>query len=294
MSETEHSTHTPPLYQGPTMGGDMGAKSEDDWLVTYADAITLLMAFFVLLYTTATPDTKKFDEISAAISTQFKHGAPAKKRPDAKPDAKPDAPRATDTTQKTAPDRKTSSPDEAKQRAAFDQIIKKVHPILTRELAKSEARVERVPNGLIIQFSARTLYASGSAKILKKMVPLMERVSDAIGQHVSGTPNIRINVEGHTDDQKLSNQKFRSNWELSALRATTIVRFLINRNINPRQLTATGYANTKPLKGTLDGSGRPIPKKRALNRRVVIRLERIKPVYRHKPLNIPGVTDVKE
>ena len=133
-------------------------------------------------------------------------------------------------------------------------------------------RFSATSQGLNFEFKSTGMFALGSADFLPEAEPLLDRVAQLLS--LFGTTNFNVEVEGHTDDVPINTTRFPSNWELSSARATSVVRFFIERGIDPTRLRATGYADTRPKAPNLDDSGRPIPANRELNRRIVIRVDR--------------------
>ena len=205
----------------------------DDWLITYADAITLLMAFFVVMFSISEPNAEKFEAVTQGIrETLYRE--------------KPSTPLAS------------LSVDVDAAVASFD--------------GGDQANASSTARGLNFEFKSTGMFAPGSADFLPEAEPLLDRVAQLLS--LFGTTNFDVEVEGHTDDVPINTARFPSNWELSAARATSVVRFFIERGVDPTRLRATGYADTKPKAPNLDDSGRPIPANRELNRRIVIRVDR--------------------
>ena len=116
------------------------------------------------------------------------------------------------------------------------------------------------------------MFAPGAADILPAAEPLLDRVAQNL--ILLGIQTYKIDVEGHTDDVPISNQQFPSNWELSSARASAVARFLISRGVDDARITVIGYGETRPKVDNRDAAGVPIPENLALNRRVVVRIER--------------------
>jgi len=91
--------------------------------------------------------------------------------------------------------------------------------------------------------SGGTFFKSGKAKLN----PMAALVFDDIAEVVRGYPEYKVNIHGHTDDRPIKSKKFPSNWELSSMRATSVLRFLVARNIDPSRLAATGNADSVPI-----------------------------------------------
>jgi chemotaxis protein MotB len=122
----------------------------------------------------------------------------------------------------------------------------------------------------MLGFTNSSLYNSGESELNEEGKEKINRIVTVINSFSNSS--FIIDVEGHTDDNPISNEKFESNWELSVLRATNVVKYFCEQHIAPARLKASGYADTKPLKPNRDGAGNPIPLNQAMNRRVVIRI----------------------
>lgn len=205
----------------------------EDWLITYADAITLLMAFFVVMFSISEPNTEKFEAVTRGLKETLYH-------------EKPTTPLGSISTNVSA------------AVASFD--------------GGDQANVATTPQGLNFEFKSSGMFAPGSAEFLPEAEPLLDRVAQLLS--LFGVTNFTVEIEGHTDDAPINTPRFPSNWELSAARATSVVRFFIEHGVDPARLRATGYADTRPKAPNRDASGQPIPENRELNRRIVIRVDR--------------------
>ena len=125
--------------------------------------------------------------------------------------------------------------------------------------------------GIVIEFGGDMLFDSGSAEIRPKMIPALKRLAATLSS--SRFNSFNFSVEGHTSDQPFSNEKYDSNWELSAARAASVVRFLESRGIKRVRMKAIGLYDNVPKYPNRDPNGEPIPQNRMKNRRVVIHVE---------------------
>lgn len=125
--------------------------------------------------------------------------------------------------------------------------------------------------GVVIEFGGDMLFAPGSAEIRPNMLPALKRLAATLMSDRYNSFN--FSVEGHTSDEPLLNSQYPSNWELSAARAASIVRFLESRGIPRIRLRATGLYDNSPKYPNRDPYGEPIPQNMVKNRRVVIHVE---------------------
>ena len=211
----------------------------DGWMGTYGDMITLLMAFFVMLYSTADPDPGKYGDLADAMKEAF----------------------ASESTENE-----------------FKELEKELNEVINDKDLESQVKVELGPNGIKIQIPGSSLYASGSANVMDNMTPVIEEISRTITELLdeSTYKDYMIEVEGHTDDYPISedNPDFNSNWDLSAIRATGIVEILNASGINITKLKPIGRAETAPIVPNRDKEGNVIPSNRAQNRRVEININK--------------------
>ena len=213
----------------------------DGWMGTYGDMVTLLMAFFVMLYSASDPDPGKYEKIAESMKEAFS-------KQDVENEFK-------------------------KLHESLEDIIEKIN-------LENTVEIELGPNGILIQIPGSSLFASGSADIMTDMAPVIVEISTAITQLLdeSSYHDYMIEVEGHTDDQPIGKDSeiFSSNWDLSAIRATGIVELLYNSGIEMDKLKPIARAESIPLLPNRDENGIPIPENRAKNRRVVIKVNKFK------------------
>jgi chemotaxis protein MotB len=263
----------------------------DDWLMTYADMITLLLCFFAVFLTVTVPKKAQPQKVELARSIVVPaapvhflegdlpfHGLPTADRPTedyvpAAAVAKPEplaAPIKTAEIKAEAPPR----PPAPALEAALDTTGITPPAILASLQSSGNAEVEQKGDRITtVEMSSATFFASGSATLSK--------AGEAVLQDVAGrlkSDELRdylITVEGHTDDAPIATPQFPSNWELSTARASAVVHFFLDQGIPARKLRAAGYSDTFPKAPNRDAAGNPIPGNQAQNRRVVIKLEKI-------------------
>lgn len=204
----------------------------DDWMATYADMITLLMCFFLLLISVSEPNMAIFEQIKSGLRSEI----------------------AGTKVQETP----------------LAEIKKDLDSALVAERAAGLVMIELGKKGIRMEFASSALYGPGEADIGGSAKVMMKKVSDAI----NGIDYFKfdVDIEGHTDDIPINTTRFPSNWELSAARATGIVKYLISEEIEPDRLKAAGYADTKPLAPNRDEDGKSIPENQAKNRRIVMQI----------------------
>lgn len=232
---------------------DNGEDHVDDWLMTYADMITLLLCFFAVFIAISVPEQGKFETAKQKVTEEFSGNSENMKGEFPLPPAPFDADPRADLPFTALPsivDRHRDAPIPNK-----DVEVVKGDRITTIELNSAP----------FFPVGSSTLSSEG-AQILDELQPtfLAPEYQD-----------YTISVEGHTDDDPIKTPQFPSNWELSAARASAVVRYLVDIGIPPPRLRAVGYADSVPKAPNRDEAGNPLPDNQAQNRRVVIRLEKI-------------------
>jgi chemotaxis protein MotB len=234
-----------------------GARSRlnhERWLVSYADFITLLFAFFVVLYAFASADRKKQMLVSAAINSGFESLSIAHVKP-GKGSKAAEFPSPADPAPALAAAHLFSG---ERVRADLERIRQDLRKRLSTEVAEGAVSIDLGRDGLVISLREAGFFDSGAADPLPETAATLRQ----IGQSLAGTP-YEVRVEGHTDPIPIHNAEFDSNWELSSARATRIARLLLEmRTIAPERISAAGYAQYHPLTSNDSAEGR------AKNRRV--------------------------
>jgi chemotaxis protein MotB len=225
--------------------------SSDRWLVSYADFITLLFAFFTVLYATAQQDVKKQEQFQDSARKYFSGGIGFGSAGDISADS--------NSNVFIQPVFQTFPPPGSSAREVQSYIQHELQTNLTPDEYK--ATVESVRSdaaGVRMQLASATLFAPGSSSLREEALAPLDKIAVLLK-----ASKRRVVVEGHTDDVPIHTEQFPSNWELSSARATKIVRYLVQRHgIDPSRLIPVGYADTKPLVPNKDAASR------AKNRRI--------------------------
>ncbi|MEK9726669.1 MAG: flagellar motor protein MotB [Candidatus Margulisiibacteriota bacterium] len=160
----------------------------------------------------------------------------------------------------------------------FVTLETKIKEIIENKNLQKDVFVEADNTGINITFSSGILYKSGSADLQNNMTPFLREMSKMITD--MNYEDILIEVDGHTDDVPIKTVQFPSNWELSAARATHVVRFFMSQGIDKNKLKASGFADSRPKLPNIV-NGKPNRKNRAANRRVKVSVRRND--YRNMP-----------
>jgi chemotaxis protein MotB len=195
------------------------------WLLTYADMITLLLAFFVILYAISKLDAKKYEALVSALRGAFGGPTPAAS--------------GSGVGGATLP---RVDPMPPRQDVVFE-IVERLQAALEAELGAGRVQIERNPRGVLLRFQDTLLFDVGKADLRTDARALLDKVAATIAP----LP-YPIEAEGHTDTLPIRSGPYPSNWELSVARATAVVRYLVEAHgISPTRLAARGVAEHKPL-----------------------------------------------
>jgi len=231
--------------------GDSAERGVDDWLMTYADMITLLLCFFAVFIAIAIPDQRKFETAKEKVSEQFKSGnSDHLKGQYALPPTEIDTPPTSDVLFKALP----SIVDR------FDD-------------PERDVEIDKRDRITTIEMNSAPFFPRGGAALTQEGVKILAEIQPSL--MTEEYKDYTISVEGYTDDIPIKTAQFPSNWELSTARAASVVRSLIDLGVPAERLRAVGFAETSPKVPNRDEAGNPIEDNRAQNRRVVIRLEKI-------------------
>lgn len=244
--------------------------SHERWLVSYADFITLLFAFFVVLYAFAKADEKKQAAISAAIANAFRTMAIS----DASAAAQTDA--ATRDSPIAAIANAAASPDAADLALGpsvqddLQTVRQKLENSLSWQVKNHLVALQMTPDGLVVSLREAGFFDSASAVPKPGTELILHEIAASLAHD-----SLAIRVEGHTDNLPIHSSLFDSNWELSSARATRIARILVEEDgIGADRVSAAGYAGYHPVATNATPDGR------AANRRVdLVLLPRIRLTY---------------
>ncbi len=244
--------------------GSKSHASHERWLVSYADFITLMFAFFVVLYASSKADQKKQALVSQAIDSAF-HTLGLFAKEDGK---------AAKLKDISVINRDQASADTAvvpmnivmgeqiwssgKVREDLERVQRRLEKLLSNQIAEHTVSIQMGKEGLVISLREAGFFSSGSATPHATTEPVLREIGTLLGR----TP-YDLRIEGHTDNVPIHNEEFDSNWELSAVRATRVTRvFLGTGNLIPQRISAAGYAEFHPAASNTTDAGR------AENRRV--------------------------
>lgn len=232
-------------------------ENTDRWMVSYADFVTLLFAFFVVMYAMSSVNEGKYRVLADTMTEAFKV---APKSPDpiqigkenkVVSSSKP----ATDVIKpiKILPKSQRTYEREMKQIA--ETVSKSVQPLIKKGLIQ----ITQHKLWVEIEMNSKILFSSADSELEEEAFPALKALADVLKK----LPN-SIDVEGHTDNIPINNELFPSNWELSAARAASVVHLFTRYGVNPQRLSSIGYAEFRPIANNSTADGR------VRNRRVKI------------------------
>lgn len=239
-------------------------ENHDRWLVSYADFITLLFAFFVVMYAVSLVNEGMYRVLSDSIVSAFRHNSGA--AGDAPTSITPRGsaivfPLIVPKRPDVAPNPKTIGiRREVKEK--MRNMAQEIHDALGPLIQNGQVRITENARGITLDINANVLFLPGDAQLSTEAVHALGSVAQILAQ-----TDFAITVEGHTDNTPIATSQFPSNWELSGVRASSVVRLMIDHGVLPARLTAIGHADQRPLfeNDTLEH--------RARNRRVAITIE---------------------
>jgi len=249
-------------------------ENHERWLVSYADFITLLFAFFVVMYSLSSLNEGKYRIMSDSVVSAFRSIGVHSNTPHIVASPIPSI--------RVNPPPPSPEAEEARKARAerVRNMAEEIRQVLAPLVADGQVRVTEGAFGITVEINASVLFAPGEAQLGAEAL----RALRAVGQ-VLAAAEFPITVEGHTDVMPISTPAFPSNWELSAVRASSVVRLFVDSGVRPSRLTAAGYGDQRPVADNATADGR------ARNRRVTILIESRVAEPAAAPVRASGVTD---
>ncbi|MCF6247228.1 MAG: flagellar motor protein MotB [Desulfobacula sp.] len=251
--EAENEMSLSPPAEGDNIEVTEGAPA---WMATFADLVTLLMCFFVLLFAMSTTQQETYKELVKSLRSAL--GA----------QAVPESGTREGLTMHAVP---SEEPSESQQidelggmiEKEMEEIVSEVRELVLFNKLGGEVSVTKTEDGVVITMSDMLLFSQGGTKMSEKGMDILKKVAFVLSKLA-----YHVKIKGHTDNEPISSVLYPSNWELSSARASTVVRLLVKNGVPPRYISAEGYAQYHPVATNDTAKGR------ALNRRVEIVYER--------------------
>ena len=233
-----------------------GQEGAPGWMATFADLVTLLMCFFVLLFAMSTTQQETYKELVKSLRSAL--GA----------QAVPESGTREGLTMHAVPSEEPSENQQIDELGGMiekelEDIVSEVRELVLFNKLGGEVSVTKNEDGVVITMSDLLLFAEGGTKLSPKGLDILKKVASVLSKLA-----YHVKIKGHTDSSPISSALYPSNWELSSARASTVVRLLVQNGVPPFYISAEGYAQYHPVATNDTAQGR------ARNRRVEIVYER--------------------
>ncbi len=220
------------------------------WMMTFGDMMSLLLTFFILLFSMSNVEVEKFRAAARSLNEAFGESS-GQLLPDEAPPAVDDTIPIITQTEQLVDD-------------AMTEIANQLRRFVSESGLEESVAVAKERDGVFLRIQDAAIFGSGSADIAAEMEAVMGQLGD-----MTKLIHVPVTVSGHTDDAPIRSPVFRSNWELSAGRAAGVARALVDRGHDPRLLTVEAYGEHRPVASNETTEGR------ALNRRVELAYSRL-------------------
>lgn len=211
------------------------------WMDTYADTITLLLTFFILLYSISAVDSEKLKQLNHALQSSLKGNTEVSEVKDIK-------------------DLEVKTKEPESGNTEYEDLAKKLNNTIEKNGLTEVIKLRKEDRGIVLQLDETILFEPGKADLKENNKEVLETITTIINEH-----NNDVLIEGHTDNVPMNNKEFASNWELSAARALSAVTYFVHdKQIDSMRFSVKGYGEYKPLVPN------DTPENRAINRRIDI------------------------
>lgn len=235
-------------------------EEKDDtgrWMVSYADFMTLMFAFFVVMYAISSVNEGKYRVLADSMVKTFKQQETSNKpiqigkQPTALVEQRQPRVEELEIEKK----RKLKTDDSKRMAKIADQVINSLKPLVDKKLIK----VDHSKYWVQVEINTSILFDTGSAELENDA----DEPLQSLARVLKALPN-PVQVEGHTDDRPIKTRVYPTNWELSASRAASVVHLFSKHGVKPERMTAIGYGQYRPIASNKTNKGR------RTNRRVVV------------------------
>lgn len=222
-------------------------ENHERWLITYSDMITLLLVFFIVLYSMSQVQQIRFNAVINSLKTAFSGQTILNNY---------EIPKTDNTVMPPVPKKKVNQANEKK----LNQLYVKMQQYIKKNQLQTQVTLNNIPEGVQISFKDNILFDTGSAALKTGAQPVLNEIGGLLRELQN-----EVSVEGYTDNQPITSGRYPSNWELSGARARSVMYYMINhQHIVPKRMRFVGYGQYKPR------AKNDTPAHRALNRRVNI------------------------
>ena len=234
---------------------DEHVDNHERWLVSYADFITLLFAFFIVMYAVSSVNEGKYRVLSSSLVSAFKND-------NSTPSQSTEfSPISIQQSNQADSIKLIDNPGilKTKKQERMKSMAKNILHALEPLVKDGQVRVAQSSLGITVEINASVLFSPGQAKLADSSSLTLQAVAHVIKGHEH-----EIHVEGHTDNLPIHTENFPSNWELSSARASSVIRLFIENGVEAHRLTAIGYGENRPIETN------ETPEGRKRNRRVTV------------------------
>lgn len=233
-------------------------ENHERWLVSYADFITLLFAFFVVMYAVSSINEGKYSILSHSLVSAFKSSNSSSLASAHSSEFTPIQilqSKQLDSIKRIDELSSRKTKKQEKMRSMAKDILHALEPLVK----DGQVRVTQNSLGITVEINASVLFSPGQAKLAESSSLALQAVAHVIKAHEH-----EIHVEGHTDNLPIHTESFPSNWELSTARASSVIRLFVENGVEASRLTAIGYGENRPIETN------ETPEGRKRNRRVAV------------------------
>ncbi|MBY0124124.1 flagellar motor protein MotS [Bacillus sp. S/N-304-OC-R1] len=208
-------------------------KGAPGWMVTFSDLVTLILVFFILLFSMSQIDMMKFKAITESFREQFFDFYPSIVPLDQPVGIENEMPAKDKDKDKGADSANTS----------LEDLLSEVQSFLDKNGLDDVILANRTDRGVVLVLQEKILFAPGQAEVIGDAYAFLDKV----GELLQKLPNL-VKVEGHTDNRPMNSFRYPSNWELSAARASSVINYLIEKHhLDSNRFIAVGYSDTRPI-----------------------------------------------
>ncbi len=210
--------------------------NHERWLISYADFVTLLFAFFVVMYSISSVNETKYKNFRDSLSVAF-----------ATHPVSSDIPSVSDEQEillKALVDKRTARLGEQQRKIQnrMDKLASGLERMMSPLIEQQLVSISSTKRGVVIDVSASMLFRTGDAVLQPTALGVLRQVSEVLKME-----ELPVEVEGHTDDIPIATTQFPSNWELSSARASSVVRMMANNGVPENRLVVVGLASHQPV-----------------------------------------------
>ncbi|WP_018150177.1 flagellar motor protein MotD [Leeia oryzae] len=233
-------------------------ENHERWLVSYADFITLLFAFFVVMYAISQVNEGKYRVLSDSLVQAFQNdGGPMRIITIEKPGGQ--SAKGVEGKVKIVPVPASETPQAKAVKQHMSGLAGNLQDILKPLVDEGQVRVNQTARGIAVEINASVLFAPADAKLADSSTKALGAVADLLAKEKNS-----VQIEGYTDNVPIKSSQYPSNWELSSARASSVVRLFMEHGVDQSRLSAIGYGENRPLTDNTTEAGR------ARNRRVQV------------------------